>query len=195
YPLFAYAGLMLWTFFQVSVTSSTHSLITNTSLITKVYFPRAFIPAAAVGAGLVDFAVGALLLVPLALYYRVAVTWWLLLAPVFLGLAAALAVAVGMIASALTVRYRDLRHALPFLLQLWMFASPVIYPLGVVPAPWRWLLALNPLTGVLEGFRSALAGTPFDWGLIAVPAVAAPLLLAAAFYVFRRLEDTFADII
>ncbi|HEX8499708.1 MAG TPA: ABC transporter permease [Pyrinomonadaceae bacterium] len=195
YPLFAYSGLLLWTFFSVSVSSGTNSLIGNTSLVTKVYFPRAFIPAAAVGAGLVDFAVGALLLVPLALYYRVAVTWWLLLAPVFLGLAAALAVAVGMIASALTVRYRDLRHALPFLLQLWMFASPVIYPLGVVPAPWRWLLALNPLTGVLEGFRSALAGTPFDWGLIAVPAVAAPLLLAAAFYVFRRLEDTFADII
>jgi lipopolysaccharide transport system permease protein len=100
-----------------------------------------------------------------------------------------------MIASALTVRYRDLRHALPFLLQLWMFASPVIYPVGIVPERWRWVLAANPLTGVLEGFRAALAGTPFDWKLVAVPAVAALVLLAVAFYVFRRLEDTFADII
>ncbi len=195
YPLFAYAGLLLWTFFSVSVTSGTNSLIGNTSLVTKVYFPRAFIPAAAVGAGLVDFGVGALLLAALAVYYGVSVTWGLLLLPVFVGLAAALALAMGMIASALTVRYRDLRHALPFLLQLWMFASPVIYPMGVVPERWRWVLAANPLTGVLEGFRAALAGTEFDWRLVAVPAVAAPLLLVVAFYVFRRLEDTFADII
>ena len=195
YPLFAYAGLLLWTFFSVSVTSGTNSLIGNTSLVTKVYFPRAFIPAAAVGAGLVDFGVGAVLLAALAVYYRVGVTWGLLLLPVFVALGAALALAVGMIASALTVRYRDLRHALPFLLQLWMFASPVIYPPGVVPERWRWVLAANPLTGVLEVFRASLAGTPFDWRLVAVPAVAAPVLLAVAFYVFRRLEDTFADII
>jgi lipopolysaccharide transport system permease protein len=195
YPLFAYAGLLLWTFFSVSVSSGTNSLIGNTSLVTKVYFPRAFIPAAAVGAGLVDFGVGAVVLAALAVYYGVSVTWGLLLLPVFVGLAAALALSVGMIASALTVRYRDLRHALPFLLQLWMFASPVIYPVGVVPERWRWALALNPLTGVLEGFRASLAGTGFDWGLVAVPVVAAPLLLACAFYVFRRLEDTFADII
>jgi lipopolysaccharide transport system permease protein len=195
YPLFAYAGLLLWTFFSVSVTSGTNSLIGNTSLVTKVYFPRAFIPAAAVGAGLVDFGVGAVLLAALAVYYGVGVTWGLLLLPIFVALGAALALAVGMIASALTVRYRDLRHALPFLLQLWMFASPVIYPLGVVPERWRWVLAANPLTGVLEGFRASLTGTPFDWQLVAVPAVAAPILLAVAFYVFRQLEDTFADII
>src|SRR5215204_6903430 len=120
YPLFAYAGLLLWTFFQVSVTSGTHSLISNTSLVTKVYFPRSFIPAAAVGAGLVDLSVGAVPLLALALYYRVNLTWGLLLLPVFVLLATTLALAVGMIASALTVRYRDLRHALPFLLQLWM---------------------------------------------------------------------------
>lgn len=195
YPLFAYAGLLLWTFFSVSVSSGTNSLIGNTSLVTKVYFPRAFIPAAAVGAGLVDFCVGAVLLAVLAVYYGVSVTWGLLLLPAFVGLAAALALAVGMMTSALTVRYRDLRHALPFLLQLWMFASPVIYPVGVVPERWRWVLALNPVTGVLEGFRAALAGTGFDWGLVAVPAVAAPALLALALYVFRSLEDTFADII
>jgi lipopolysaccharide transport system permease protein len=100
-----------------------------------------------------------------------------------------------MIASALTVRYRDLRHALPFLLQLWMFASPVLYPMGLVGPRWRWAFAANPLTGVLEGFRAALAGTGFDWSLVAVPAVAAPVLACLAYYVFRRLEDTFADVI
>jgi lipopolysaccharide transport system permease protein len=100
-----------------------------------------------------------------------------------------------MITSALTVKYRDLCHTLPFLLQLWMFASPVIYPSDVVPARWRWALAANPMTGVLEGFRASLAGTPLDWRLVLVPALVAPALVAFAFYVFRRLEDTFADVI
>jgi lipopolysaccharide transport system permease protein len=195
YPLFAYAGLLLWTFFSVSVTSGTNSLISNTSLVTKVYFPRAFIPTAAVLAGLVDLSVGAVPLLALALYYRVHITWGLLLLPVFVLLGAALALSVGMMASALTVRYRDLRHALPFLLQLWMFASPVLYPLNLVGPRWRWAFAANPMTGVLEGFRASLTGTAFDWTLVAVPAVVAPVLVCLAFYVFRRLEDTFADVI
>jgi lipopolysaccharide transport system permease protein len=195
YPLFAYSGLLLWAFFAGAVSAGTNSLISNTSLVTKVYFPRAFIPAAAVGAGLVDFGVGALLMAGLAVYYGVHVTWGLLLLPVFVALAAALALATGMLASALTVKYRDLRHALPFLLQFWMFASPVIYPSGAVPERWRWLLTLNPLAGVLEGFRASLTGLDFDWTLAATPFFVAPMLLALAFYVFRRLEDTFADVI
>jgi len=195
YPLFAYSGLLLWAFFAGAVSAGTNSLISNTSLVTKVYFPRAFIPAAAVGAGLVDFAVGSVLMGGLAVYYGVHVTWSLILLPVFVALAACLALAVGMLASALTVKYRDLRHALPFLLQFWMFASPVIYPSEKVPEQWRWLLMLNPLAGVLEGFRASLAGLSIDWTLAAVPFVVAPLLLALAFYVFRKLEDTFADVI
>ena len=195
YPLFAYSGLLLWTFFSVSITSGTTSLIGNTSLITKVYFPRAFIPAAAAGAGLVDFCVGSLLLVPLAAYYRVQVTWGLLLLPFFVLLAGALALGVGLLTSSLTVKYRDLRHTLSFLLQFWMFASPVIYPVQALPERWRWLLVLNPLTGVLEGFRSALTGAPFDWWHVSVPLFIAPALLALSYYVFRRLEDTFADLI
>jgi lipopolysaccharide transport system permease protein len=195
YPLFAYSGLLLWTFFSGAVSAGTNSLISNTSLVTKVYFPRAFIPAAAVGAGLVDLCVGSVLLAALAAYYGVHVSWSLLLLPVFVLLGAALALAAAMLASALTVKYRDLRHALPFLLQFWMFASPVIYPADAVPERWRWLLAANPLAGVLEGFRASLAGVGFDWPLVAVPFFAAPLLLALAFYVFRRLEDTFADVI
>jgi lipopolysaccharide transport system permease protein len=195
YPLFAYSGLLLWTFFSTAVSTGTNSLISNTSLITKVYFPRAFIPAASVVAGLVDLCVGSVLLAALAIYYGVHVTWGLLLLPVFVLLAALLALGVGMISAALTVKYRDLRHTLPFLLQVWMFASPVIYPVGVVPLRWRWLLAANPVTGILEGFRASLAGLDFDWALIAVPLVIAPVLLVIAFYVFRRLEDTFADVI
>jgi lipopolysaccharide transport system permease protein len=192
YPLFAYSGLLLWTFFSVSVTSGTNSLLSNTSLVTKVYFPRAFIPAAAVGAGLVDLCVGSVLLVPLAIYYGARVNAGLLLLPVFVLLAVMLALACGMLAAALTVKYRDIRHALPFLLQLWMFASPVVYPL---PAAWRWLFDFNPMTGVVEGFRASLAGTGFEWRAVSVSAVAAIVLLAAAFYVFRKLEDTFADVI
>jgi lipopolysaccharide transport system permease protein len=195
YPLFAYSGLLVWAFFAGAVSAGTNSLISNTSLVTKVYFPRAFIPAAAVGAGLVDLGVGSVLMAGLAVYYGVHVTWGLLLLPVFVALAAMLALAVGLLASALTVKYRDLRHALPFLLQFWMFASPVIYPSAAIPARWRWLLTLNPLAGVLEGFRASLAGVEFDWTLAAVPFFAAPALLALAFYVFRRLEDTFADVI
>lgn len=195
YPLFAYSGLLLWAFFSGAVSAGTNSLISNTSLVTKVYFPRAFIPAAAVGAGLVDLAVGSVLMALLAAYYGVHAAWSLLLLPVFVALAACLALATGMLASALTVKYRDLRHALPFLLQFWMFASPVIYPSQAVPARWRWLLTLNPMAGVLEGFRASLAGVGLDWTLAAVPFFAAPLLLALAFYVFRKLEDTFADVI
>ena len=195
YPLFAYSGLLLWAFFSGAVSAGTNSLISNTSLVTKVYFPRAFIPAAAVGAGLVDLAVGSVLMAGLAVYYGVHVTWSLILLPVFVGLAACLALATGMLASALTVKYRDLRHALPFIIQFWMFASPVIYPSSAVPERWRWLLTLNPLAGVLEGFRASLAGLSIDWTLAAVPFFVAPALLALAFYVFRKLEDTFADVI
>jgi lipopolysaccharide transport system permease protein len=195
YPLFAYAGLLVWTFFATSVTSGTNSLISNTSLVTKVYFPRAFIPAAAVAAGLVDLAVGSVLLAALAAYYRVHLTWGALLLPAFVLLATALALGVGMLAAALTVKYRDLRHVLPFLLQVWMFASPVIYPAGVVPQGWRWVLALNPMTGVLEGFRASLAGLPLPWPHVAASAGFAAALVACAYYIFRRLEDTFADVI
>lgn len=195
YPLFAYSGLLLWTFFSNAVTSGTYSLVNNSHLVTKVYFPRVFIPAAAVGAGLVDLGIASLLLIALAIYYGVSPSWGALLLPLIVLLAAMLALGTGMLVSALTVKYRDLRHALPFVMQFWMFASPVIYPTNIVPEQWRWILLVNPMTGILEGFRAALTGQAFDWTLIAVSAVAATTLLAVAFYVFRGLEDTFADVI
>jgi len=195
YPLFAYSGLLLWTFFAGAVTSGTNSLTSNTHLVTKVYFPKMFVPAAAVGAGLVDLGVGSLLLAALAAYYGVPLTWGLLLLPLFVLLATLLALGAGMLVSALTVKYRDLRHALPFALQFWMFASPVIYPSSVVPEGWGWILVVNPMAGLLEGFRAALAGQPLDWPRVGFSAAFAAVLLAVAFYVFRRLEDTFADVI
>lgn len=195
YPLFAYSGLLLWTFLSNGVTNSANSLISNTNLVTKVYFPRLFIPAAAIGAGLLDLAIASFILIALALYYGVALSWGLLLLPLFVGLTFLLALGTGMLVSALTVKYRDLRHVLPFAIQFWMFASPIIYPTSIVPERWRPLLALNPLTGVLEGFRDALAGRSFAWPLLAVSAALIVGLLVFAFYVFRRIEDTFADVI
>ncbi|MFN2509878.1 MAG: ABC transporter permease [Pyrinomonadaceae bacterium] len=195
YPLFAYSGLLLWNFFSNAVTTGTYSLVNNSHLVTKVYFPRVFIPAAAVGAGLVDLGIASLLLIALAIYYGVNPSWGALLIPLVVLLAAMLALGAGMLVSALTVKYRDLRHALPFVMQFWMFASPVIYPTNIVPEQWRWILLVNPMTGILEGFRAALTNQAFDWTMLAISAVAATTLLAGAFYVFRGLEDTFADVI
>jgi lipopolysaccharide transport system permease protein len=195
YPLFAYTGLLIWTFFSSAITNSTNSLITNTNLITKVYFPRAFIPAAAVAAGMVDLAIAGLILVGLVVYYGITPAWGLALVPFFLLLSVLLALAVGMLISALTVKYRDLRHALPFLLQFWMFASPVIYPASRLPAGWRHLLALNPLTGIIEGFRTALFGGEFDRTATLLAVVVTLALVAVSYYLFRSIEETFADII
>ncbi|HEY6805546.1 MAG TPA: ABC transporter permease [Pyrinomonadaceae bacterium] len=195
YPLFAYAGLVPWTFFSNAITNSGHSLVGNANLISKVYFPRIYIPAGAVGAGILDFAIAALLLVPMLFYYKVALTWQLLLMPMFAGLATALALAVGMWLAALNVKYRDIRYAIPFLVQLWLFASPVIYPASLVPAKWKWVLAINPMTGVIEGFRSSVLGTPLDAATILTSVVVTLIILIFSFVAFRRVEDSFADVV
>jgi lipopolysaccharide transport system permease protein len=194
YPLFAYAGLLPWTFFANAVTNSSQSLVGSAALITKIYFPRMIIPAAAVLAGLIDLAIGFGLLIPLFVYYRVALTWQLLLLPLFVLLITLLAIGVGLAVAALNVRYRDVRYALPFLVQLWMFAS-VIYPASSLPAKWRWALMLNPVIGIIEGFRSSLFAVPFDWPLIAVSTAISLFVLWASAYFFRRVEDGFADVV
>lgn len=195
YPLFALSGLLLWLFFANAVTNSTHSLVSNANLITKVYFPRMFIPAASVGAGLVDLAVAFLLLIVLVFYYGVTLTSDLLLLPLFILMMTLLALGVGLLSAALTVKYRDLRHALPFIIQLWMFASPVIYPASIVPEKWKWLLTINPVAGIIEGFRASLAGGAYNWKHLSISAVITLLLLVCSVYVFRRFEDTFADVV
>jgi lipopolysaccharide transport system permease protein len=195
YPLFALSGLLLWLFFANAVTNSTNSLVSNANLITKVYFPRLYIPAAAVGAGLVDLGVSFLLLVALVFYYGLTLTLNILLLPLFILLMTLLALGVGLLSAALTVKYRDLRHALPFIIQLWMFASPVIYPTRIVPEGWQWLLTINPVAGIVEGFRAALTGQALNWPHVAVAAAISFALLIFSVYVFRRFEDTFADVI
>lgn len=195
YPLFALSGLLLWLFFANAVTNSTHSLVSNANLITKVYFPRMFIPAASVGAGLVDLAVALLLLIVLCFYYGVALTGNLLLLPLFIFLMTLLALGVGLLSAAVTVKYRDLRHALPFIIQLWMFASPVIYPTSIVPERWRWLVTINPVAGIIEGFRACLTGRPFDWQHVSISAAISLVVLVCAAYIFRRFEHTFADVV
>ena len=192
YPLFAYAGLLPWMFFANAVTNSGNSLIGNTNLIKKVYFPRIIIPAAAVAAGLVELGIGFLLLIVLMFYYGVGLHLSLLLLPFLIALVTLLALGVGMWTSALNVKYRDVRYALPFLMQVWLFASPVIYP---VPERWRWLLALNPITGIIQGFRGAFFGRPVEWGTLALSVVITLLILVYSTFAFSRMERSFADVI
>jgi lipopolysaccharide transport system permease protein len=195
YPLFALSGLLLWLFFANAVTNSTHSLVSNANLITKVYFPRMFIPAASVAAGLVDLGIAFLLLIVLCFYYGVAFTLNILLLPLFILMMALLALGVGLLSAAVTVKYRDLRHALPFIIQLWMFASPVIYPTSIVPEKWKWLVTINPVAGIIEGFRASLTGSSFDWVHVSISAVITLAMLVCSVYIFRRFEDTFADVV
>jgi len=195
YPIFAYAGLLPWTFFSNAVTNSGNSLVGNSNLITKIYFPRMIIPMASVASGLLDFVIAFGLLVVLMFYYGVGLSINLLILPVLLILTSLLAIGVGMWMSALNVKYRDVRYALPFLVQLGMFASPIIYPLSLVPEKWRWLMALNPLAGQIEAYRSAFFGKPFDWLSLGVSAVLTFAVLVYSAYNFRRMEKSFADII
>jgi lipopolysaccharide transport system permease protein len=196
YPVFAYAGLLPWTFFANSVTLSSNSLVGNANLITKVYFPRIIIPSAAVGAGLVDFAIAFIVLVGMMIYYSVGLTWSTLMLPLLALHITLFSIAVGMWLSALNVKYRDIRFVLPFLIQLWMFVSPVIYPASMVPQKWRWLLMLNPLTGIIENFRAALfVQKQFEWLSLGVSMGITVLMLIYSIYSFRRMEKHFADVI
>lgn len=195
YPIFAYAGLLPWTFFANAVTNTGNSLIGSSQLISKVYFPRMLIPGAAVAAGIVDFLIAFSILGVLMVIYSVPISWHLLMLPVLVLMTALLALGVGLWMSALNVKYRDVRYALPFLIQLWMFATPIIYPSSMVPERWRWMLELNPLTGIIEGFRDALFGRPFDWGVLGVSAAVTAVVLVAAAFSFRRMEREFADVI
>src|ERR1043165_1106504 len=195
YPLFALAGLVPWTFFANAITASGNSLVGSANLITKVYFPRLIVPAAAMLAGLVDFLLAFLMLVILMFYYRVTNTIQILFLPVLILLTALFSLGVGTWMSALNVKYRDVRFALPFLIQLWLFVSSVIVPSTSLPQKWRWLLMLNPMSGIIEGYRSALFGLPCDWPALGTAAVLTIITLIYAIFAFGRVERSFADII
>ena len=195
YPIFALAGLVPWTFFSNTITASGNSLVGSAHLITKVYFPRLIVPAAAMTAGLVDFVLAFILLVAMMLYYRVPLTAQVFFLPVLVLLTALFGLGVGTWMSALNVKYRDVRFALPFLIQLWLFVSSVILPSSSVPEKYRWLLMFNPMSGIIEGYRSALFGLPFDWPALGVAAILTILMLFYSIYSFGKAERSFADII
>lgn len=195
YPIFAYAGLVPWLFFANAVTNSSNSIVGSSHLITKVYFPRLLIPAAAITAALLDLALAFALLIPMAYYYHVAVGASILLLPVPILLMVLLALAVGLWLSALNVKYRDIRYTIPFVLQIGMFVSPVAYPVSVVPADWHNVFMLNPMAGILGNIRAAIFGLPFDWIALAVSGAFTLAFLLYATMAFRRMERSFADII
>jgi lipopolysaccharide transport system permease protein len=195
YPLFALSGLLIWLFVHTAISMASNSFVNNTNLVTKVYFPRLIVPIAATLAGLFDLLFSLGILIILMVYFATPVNAQIFLAPLFLFLAFIQAVAFGTLFSALNVRFRDVKFALPFLLQVWMIASPVFYPSNILSEKWRLVFAVNPLTGILEGFRSSLFGIPFDWPVIAVSCISLAVLTLFSLFVFKIMEDDFADLI
>jgi len=196
YPIFSYSALLPWTYFSGSITQIGNSMVTNKHLITKVYFPRITIPASNAIRGLVDFSIAALILIGMMGWYRFPPGWGLLLWPVLLIPLVVLALGVGMIFAALNVRYRDVQHVLPFFVQLWLFVTPIIYPTGMVPERWRVLLALNPLTGIIEAFRASILPTRhFDPEQFAVSLGVTVLIFIGGGLYFNRTARSFADIV
>jgi len=196
YPIFVYAGLLPWTYFSNAVSSSGNSLVGSANLITKVYFPRLIVPTSASLGGLLDFFIAMLVLAALMIYYHFIPSLAILLFPILVGLTFLCAVGVGLWLSALNVQYRDIRYVIPFLIQLWMFVSPVIYPVSMVKEKYQWLLALNPMGGVIEAYRASLLGhLPIDWFLLSLSAAIILILFISGLYYFRRMEKTFADVV
>jgi len=194
--VFYYSGLLPWMYFSNSLTNATSTIVQNQNIITKVYFPRLALPISAVLSGLLDFAIGCLLLVPLMVVYRVRPGLPLLLLPVFLLLTVLMAAGAGLWLSAMNAIYRDVRYVVPFLVQFWLFASPVAYASSIVPAKWRWLYGLNPMAGIIEGFRWSLTGRGDPPGPMIIVSVAVVLVvLASGLFYFQKMESTVADVV
>ncbi len=196
YPLFSYAALLPWQFFATALSGAASSLVNDEKLITKIYFPRLIIPVASVLPAAIDFLIAFVILLGMMLFYGVMPTWRVIWLPVFLLLAAVTALGVGLWLAAFNVQYRDFRYVIPFLLQVWMYASPVVYSSTIVPERWRLLFGINPMTGVIGGFRWALLGTETAPGpLVLISAATALIFLIIGAFYFRRLESSFADVI
>ncbi|HEV3468839.1 MAG TPA: ABC transporter permease [Pyrinomonadaceae bacterium] len=196
YPIFAFTALVPWTLFAHGLTGSANSLVGNANLITKVYFPRLVIPIATVLAGLLDFALAFVVLLLMLLYYGIVPTANVVWLPAFVLLALATSLGVGLWLSALNVEFRDVRHVVPFVTQLWLFATPIAYPSSLLPEPWRTVYGLNPMVGVAEGFRWALVGAKTAPGpVVAASSLAAVAILVGGVFYFKRMERTFADVV
>ena len=195
YALFSYSGLVLWTFFSNGMSQSSNSLVASSSLLTKIYFPRLVIPLGAVVAGTVDLALALGVLAILMGVYGVAPPPEVFLFPLFVLLAFAAVLGVGLWLSALNVKYRDVRYVVPFMTQLWLFATPIAYPSSLLDEPWRTLYGINPMVGAIDGFRWSVLGAPWPGWSVAVSTASAVVLLVTGLYYFRRMERSFADIV
>ena len=195
YPVFSYAALLPWTFFANALTQSSNSLVGNANLLSKVYFPRLVIPIASILGGVVDFGIAFLVLIVLMLVYGIIPTVAIMFLPLFLLLALTTALGVGLWLSALNVEYRDIRYAVPFLVQVLLFASPVVYSSTLLDEPWRTLYGINPMVGVIEGFRWALLGTTPPGPMLFISVLAAIAFLVSGAMYFRRMEKSFADVV
>jgi len=196
YPIFVYAGLLPWMYFANALGASGNSLVNNANLITKVYFPRIIIPSSGALAGLLDFFIALGVLLVMMIHYHCLPGPAIVLLPVLVVLTLLCSVGVGAWLSALNVQYRDIRYAIPFGIQLWMFVSPVIYPVGLVGEKFRWLLALNPMGGLIDAYRAVLLGhRPVDWPLLLISTLIILLLFTSGISYFRRVERTFADVV
>jgi|WetSurMetagenome_2_1015567.scaffolds.fasta_scaffold02494_6 lipopolysaccharide transport system permease protein len=195
YPIFVYTALLPWQFFSNGISNAGNSLVASSNLISKVYFPRLIIPTASLGAGLIDFFVAFILLIGMMVYYGIHPGIQIILFPFLLLFAIIATLGVGLILSALNVAYRDFRHAIPFLVQFWLFATPVIYPASIVPEAWRWLLNLNPMAGLISAFRSSLLDQTVLWQDLAISAAVSLALLLLGIWYFAKTERRFADII
>ena len=196
YPIFVFSGLLAWQYFANALNAAGNSLVNSSHLITKVYFPRLITPASAALAGLVDFAIGAAALACLMVYYRFALGWGVLLVPYLVCFTFLTALGVGLWLSALNVEYRDVRHIIPFLIQVGMFVTPVIYPVSVLPDRWQALLYMNPMAGLIENYRACVVGlTPINWSALALSNCGTVVILLSGLMYFRRMEYTFADVI
>ena len=195
YPLFYFASLLSWTYFSTALITASNSVVSNTSLVSKVYFPRILLPAAGVIAAVLDLAIASVILVGLVIYYKVPLGPQLLFLPLVLVLLIVFAMGAGQLLAALNVNYRDVKHALPFFVQLWFFASPVVYPISMVPERYRWVVSLNPLTGVIETSRALLAGRPVPWEALTISSGLIVATFLLGLWYFQHTERRFADVI
>ena len=194
YAVFVFAGLLPWTFFSNNISQASVSLVNQQSLLTKIYLPRVFVPASAIGSGLIDLTVSFVIFAGLMLYYQVSLSPRILAVPLLVLLTAAASLGAGLALAALIVTYRDFRYVVPFLIQSLLYLSPVIYPVSMVPVQWQPLLALNPMGGIIDGFRSALLGLPWNPVTLIVSSISALILLAYGLFYFRKTERVFADV-
>lgn len=194
YPVYIYAGLLPWLFFANAISLGGMSLVSQQNLLTKIYFPRLFVPTATVGSGLVDMALSGLVFVALMAYYGVVPGTAILLIPFLLLLTCFVALGIAYALSALTVSYRDFRFVIPFMVQVWQYMSPVVYPSSIVPEQYRWILFLNPMTGIIDGFRSAVFGLPIPWVALLMSTCITCVLFVFGMFYFRKTERRFADI-